>query len=71
MNSDTWAELTEDEQLNQRLDAVMNILIIVGFTREEGVELMENLHIFSLDHLVVVTAEVINGRHFAMPSSTN
>ena len=51
-------ELTEDEQLDQRLDSVMSILNIVGFTREEGLELMENLH----NHLVVVTSEVINGQ---------
>ena len=55
-------ELTEDELFNRRLDAVMSILIIVGFTREEGIDFMENLHVFSLDHLVVVTTEVINGQ---------
>lgn len=59
-------ELTEDEQLQQKLDTVINILTIVGFTREEGVEFMENLHIFSLDHLVVVTTEVINGQSVAL-----
>jgi len=59
-------ELTEDEQLQQKLDAVINILTIVGFTREEGVEFMENIHIFSLDHLVVVTTEVINGQLVAL-----
>ncbi len=51
-----------DERHNRMLEEVNNILTIVGFTRQEGFDFIDNLHIFNLDQLAMVTTEVINGQ---------
>ena len=50
-------ELTKNKQFNRRLYEVISILMIVGFTRQEGIDIVDNLHLLSLDQLVMVTVK--------------